>query len=141
MNIKLGTGKDWNITIKDRPYPCNKCGKFCTTHLARLCDECFEVGSKIEPPRQTGRTFKLIQEMWDVKFLILVVHNEFSKQHWERVYPWLRGRIHSAREKTFWMRSMNGTHILVDHCVTEFYDRYTDEFMRCWYAITPPERK
>lgn len=133
--MKIGFGKDWDITVKERPRQCNNCSKICTTHLARLCDTCFEKSSKIEPPRQTGRTFKLIQQMWEHKHLILVVHNYMSVQHWEYLYPWLHGRIKSSRDNTNWMRSMNGNDILVDHCVTEFYDRYTDKFLLEYYSI------
>lgn len=117
--------------------PCIKCGARCETYLARLCDSCFEIGSKIAPPRQTGRTFQLIKQMDENKRLILVVHTEAYKRHLEWEYPWLHNRIKTVHDNLTWMRSMIGTSILIDPCVTEFWDRDTDEFMRYWYSITP----
>ena len=100
---------------------CNKCGKVCTTPLARLCDPCFEQGSKIQPPRQTGRTLKLLQQL-DKEGGVLIVHNQSAVEHWRHLYPWLRNQIYSQQDAVHnhLLRARNGESVLVDHCCFEF---------------------
>jgi hypothetical protein len=121
-----------------RYFPCICCSKQCETRLARKCDACFESGKNIEPPRQSGRTFGLIKEAEKNERAILVVHNQTMKQNLECSYPWLHNRIRSVHEEPHWMRSMSGNDVLVDHCVTEFWNSSIDRFMRDYKMILAP---
>jgi hypothetical protein len=128
------------IVIGSTTNLCIQCSNKCNIPYVHLCDACFERGKLIEPPRQSGRTFKLIKQLIEDKNKILVVHSYVTKQHIERAYPLMERQIKTI-DNIDWMRSMNGADILVDHMLHEYPLRNSYEFFTQLTMITSPSRE
>lgn len=77
----------------EREKWCNLCLEPYTSYLHTLCQKCFERGAKIEPPRQTGRTIKLLQGLLDDPDAVMFFPNHHQVRHYRSLYEQIASRI------------------------------------------------